>query len=280
MSAIPSFDEYLATLGRLTAHVDPTSATPEAAEIKMAAQSLSQLHEVTEATLTEWVELNPSLAPVLALVVGLSHEKFKNALRHHLGSAGWLTLAQTRPADMIHMLETEFDLIRLLEVQLDRSYSFGDVLVARAGGRVMASMGSQSGRRIEDEIEAIANDLGLPCVPRTRFVGRGGRTSPCDLAIPAGDTSAQIVVGAKGFDSTGSKLTDAVREIVDMANVRLPNQFVLVVVDGIGWKSRQADLRRIYALWKNRHIDGMYTLMTLDRFRTDLEAAARLRGLI
>ena len=58
--------------------------------------------------------------------------------------------------------------------------------------------------------------------------------------------NAAIAVAAKGFDSTGSKLTDAVREIEEMADVRLPRQFIMAVIDGIGWKSRQSDLRRIY----------------------------------
>ena len=37
---IPSYDEYVATLSRLTRHVDPTAPTAETAAIKMAAESL------------------------------------------------------------------------------------------------------------------------------------------------------------------------------------------------------------------------------------------------
>ena len=65
-----------------------------------------------------------------------------------------------------------------------------------------------------------------------------------------------------------------------MADVRLPRQYILAVIDGIGWKSRLADLRRIYRLWETRQIDGMYSLASLDIFRADLEEAARLRGLL
>lgn len=104
-------------------------------------------------------------------------------------------------------------------------------------------------------------------------------TAPCDLVVPDSG-NAQIVVAAKGFDSTGSKLTDAVREIQEMAEIRLPRQFVIAVIDGIGWKSRKADLRRIHGLWETQQIDGMYTLATLDQFRNDLEEAAKLRQLI
>jgi hypothetical protein len=87
-------------------------------------------------------------------------------------------------------------------------------------------------------------------------------------------------VAAKGFDSTGSKLTDAVREVEEMADVRLPTQFVMIVIDGIGWKSRIGDLRRIYQLWESQQIDGMYTLRSMDAFARDLENAARLRRLL
>jgi hypothetical protein len=132
---------------------------------------------------------------------------------------------------------------------------------------------------VEDEIEAIAEGLGLPYTLRTQFRGRSGRLAPCDLAIPNGE-SAEIVVAAKGFDSTGSKLTDAVREVERMVDVRLSRQYVMAVVDGIGWKSRAADLRRIHELWVNGEINGLYTLVTLDSFREDLEDAARLRGLL
>lgn len=147
------------------------------------------------------------------------------------------------------------------------------------GSRVTATSAGASGRRVEDEIEAIAKDLGLEYVPRTRFVGRNGQTAPGDLIVPNVE-DADIVVAAKGFHSTGSKLTDAFREIEEMAAVRRPTQFIMAVIDGIGWKSRQSDLRRIHGLWETKQIDGMYTLANLDQFRADLEHAARLRHLI
>lgn len=276
MSAAVPFDEYLGTLGRLTAHIDPTASTPQAEDIKEAAAELEALPAVDLANVAAWAAANPARVPVLGLVVGLGQEKLKNALRDEFDTSGWITLARERAVDLVSWLDTNFDLLRMLTVQQARQYEFGDVLVARAGSRVTATQAGQSGRKVEDEIEAIAKDLGLPYQTRTRFTGRGGRTAPCDLVLPD-SSSAEIVVAAKGFDSTGSKLTDAVREIEEMADIRQPRQFVMAVIDGIGWKSRQADLRRIHALWENQQIDGMYTLATLDTFRDDLAEAARLR---
>jgi hypothetical protein len=279
VTAIPTFEDYLASLGRLSAHVDPTASTPEAVAIKAAATSLKALPVVEIGSIAQWVKDHPAWVPVLGLSVGLSQERLKNTLRHAFNTSGWTTLAKARSIDLVNLLDVEFDLIRSLTVQRSRSYDFGDVLVARAGTRTTAVSARASGRRVEDEIEAIAVGLGLQCQTRTRFTGRNGRTAPCDLVIPSG-AEAEIAVAAKGFDSTGSKLTDAVREIEEMADVRLPRQFVIAVIDGIGWKSRQADLRRIFTLWENRQIDGMYTLVTLGVFRNDIEEAARLRGLL
>ncbi|TQK17748.1 hypothetical protein FBY40_0225 [Microbacterium sp. SLBN-154] len=276
---IPTFDQYIATLGRLTAHIDVTASTPEAEEIRDASDSLLALEPLNADTLAEWAREHSIRVPVLGLVVGLSQERLKNVLRDRFDTTGWTTLARTRPTDLIEWLDEDFDLIRQLDLQRSRHYGLGDILIARAGTRVTATRAGASGRKVEDEIEAIAAGLGLPYQTRTRFTGRNNQTAPCDLVVPdTGD--AQIVVAAKGFDSTGSKLTDAVREIQEMAAIRKPSQYVLAVIDGIGWKSRIADLRRIHQLWVDRDIDGMYTLATLDVFRDDLEEAARLRHLM
>src|SRR5205823_1424695 len=96
------------------------------------------------------------------------------------------------------------------------------------------------------------------------------------LAIPESGAGALIVCAIKGFDSTGSKLTDAVREVESMAAVRDARQFVHAVVDGIGWLSRQADLRRIHTLWTDRDINGLFSLAQLPAFKADLEQAAAI----
>jgi hypothetical protein len=246
----------------------------------MAAESLAALGPIDVITLEQWTRDNPQSVPVLGLSVGLSQEKLKNALRQHIGTTGWVTAARERPGEIVAMLDTEFGLIESLRAQLHRTYGFGDILVARAGTRVTAVSASTSGRVLEDRIEAIAVELGLTYETRTRFEGRFGRTAPCDLAIPAGGGSAQIVVAAKAFDSTGSKLTDAVREVEEMAEVRKGNQTVMAAIDGVGWLSRANDLRKIHTLWTNGEIDGMYTVSTLDRFKADLEEAARFKRLI
>ncbi|WP_141015639.1 hypothetical protein [Nocardioides sambongensis] len=277
---VPSYDEYVASLSRVTAHVDPTVATPDSLAVQAAATSLEALPTVDREMIAAWIERFPDAVPVLGLVVGLSQEKLKNALRQHLGTSSWTRAARVDPMGVAEMLDDEFGLAASLLAQRGRTYTFGDLLVARAGTRVYATSAGTAGRLVEDRIEEIAADLGLTYATRGRFEGRSGRTAPCDLAVPDSGRSAAIVVAAKAFDSTGSKLTDAVREVEEMAAVRKPSQFVMAVIDGIGWLSRANDLRKIHALWAAGEIDGMYTLATLGSFRADLEQAALLRGLL
>ena len=277
MAGIP-FEDYVASLGRLTAKIDPTASTPAAEEIREAVEALEALEGIDIDSVTAWAVTHPEQTYVLALVVGMSREKLTNQLRDWFSTGSWRKAALDHGADFITRLDEDFDLLRLLRAQRGETYSFGDVLVARAGTRATAASAGQSGRKIEGELEAIAQSLPLPYQPRTRFEGRNRRTAPADLAVPMGGRDCVIAVAAKGFDSTGSKLTDAVREIEEMADARTGGQVTLAVVDGIGWKGRMADLKRIWTLWDTGEIDGLYTLTTLDQFRDDLDGFTTLRG--
>ncbi len=272
-------EEYLGRLRRLTEHVDPMAASPEADAIRAAGASLDRLPEVGEEILVEWVTVHPESVNALGLAVGLSQEKLKNLLKVRFGSSSWARVAKGDPHGLVAWLVEEFDLVTALAQQRNRAYTFGDVLAARGTSRQTATSAGVAGRSIEDAVEQIVQDLGLPYAMRGRFVGRNGETGPADLAVPDFE-NAVVAVACKGFDSTGSKLTAAVTEVTEMANVRYAHQYVLAVVDGIGWLNRLGDFRRMYALAESRRIDGLYALADLDRFRDDLEQAARRHGLL
>jgi hypothetical protein len=156
--------------------VDPATPTAESAAIKAAVDSLAALKSINAATLEQWTRGNPQGVPVLGLTVGLSQEKLKNALKQHIGTTGWVAAARERPSEIVAMLDAEFGLVESLKAQIGRDYSFGDVLVARAGTRVTAVSASTSGRVLEDRIEAIAIELGLTY--ETRTGSRDGSAGP------------------------------------------------------------------------------------------------------
>lgn len=275
-----SLDDYMANLGRQSSLPDPTEVSPDGLVLKSAAADLAQLASVDRGTLQALIEAHPRYVEALGYAVGLTREKLQNNLRHRLGSSGFVTLAQRRGKELIEYLDQEFGLVPLVRSQLAREYDFGDVLVARAGTRALAKSATVAGRSLEDEIEDTVKHLGLPYLLRGTFTGLRGLTAPYDLAVVDDDEEPVIVVAAKAFDSTGSKLTDAVREIDQMATARQPTQFVMAVVDGIGWHRRRADLARIYNYWQNKAIDGLYTRATLGAFQGDLLEAARRLDLL
>jgi hypothetical protein len=247
-----AFEQFLLTLRRLGGTPSLDERATEA--VKDAAETLQTVPDVDRSSLARTIREHPSWVPILGLCVALSQEQLKNVLRYRLGSSGWRTLATTRAEELIELLDSEFGLVERISAERHRQWSFADILAERQASRSRAGGAIGRGRALEDEVERIVEGLGLPRTMRTRFVGRGGETSPCDLAIPGGGNQAQIVCAIKGFDSTGSKLSDAAGEIERMATVRQPRQFVYAVVDGIGWLSRQADLRRIYTLADRRPV--------------------------
>lgn len=272
MSTAIGFFELLASLADLGRVVRENPQLQ--ARIHSLVEELRAAGEPSRESLAAFVSAHSDAVPVLATVVGLTREMLKNQLRHRLETSSWEKLARTDPQRLVGMLD-EFGLIARLAEQMRRSWTFEDVLLERYLWSQRGASGAIGrGRGVEDQVEAVVRRIGLPFRLRTRFVGRGGASAPCDLAAPEGGDAAQIVVAMKGFNSTGSKLTDAVREIEAMADVRRPQQYVFAVIDGIGWKNRQADLRRIHQLWVDRSIDGLYTLAHLERFEDDVRSAA------
>jgi hypothetical protein len=278
MAEKTTFEQFRRTLTDL----GRTGVVPDEVRqlIESAAAGLAALPRVDRESLAALVRERPDWVPVLGAAVGLSHEALKNQLRARMGTAGWIQVALRDSLRLVAALDEGFDLVEQIKAQRERDWTFADILVERYGARTRAAGSIVRGRALEDEIEAIATGLDLPHEMRTRFMGRGGREVPCDIAIPAGGDRALIVGFAKGFNSTGSKLTDAVREVEQMASVRLPRQFVFAFVDGIGWLGRDRDLRRIYDLWATDEIDGLYSLARMDEFRQDLRTAALRLGLL
>jgi hypothetical protein len=276
---VPAFEAFRDSLQHLTGVPEPADLETRR-PYQAAAAALQGMHPVSGYALAELIRASPDWVPILASIAGLSHEQLKNVMRHRLGTSGWINLARERPEAIIGLLDDQYDLIRLVEQERDRTWSYGDVLFERAESRSRAGRAIGRGRRLEDEVEALVKSLGLPFALRTQFTGRGGRKAPCDLAIPEAGSGARIVCAVKGFDSTGSKLTDAVREVESMASVREPRQFVYAIVDGIGWLGRQADLRHIHTLWAERSIDGMFSLSQLPQFQEELARAAAIHRLL
>ncbi|MCI1747118.1 MAG: hypothetical protein LKI24_02805 [Acidipropionibacterium sp.] len=143
----------------MTTPTDPTLSTPAADRIRESVAELEALPSVDEASLVDWVQRNPAQAYVLGLTVGIGQEKLKNQVNHWFGTGSWAKAAREHGPELIRHLDDDYGLLRLITVQRGRRYSFADVLIARAGTRVTATSAGRSGRRVEDELEKIAQEL-------------------------------------------------------------------------------------------------------------------------
>lgn len=275
----PSFESYLKTLAPVSAH--PVAAEPQALDLCIRATSaLDAAAPVDAPKLAQIVAADPAIVPVLAAAVGFSQERLRTWLQGRFATAGWVQLGRTRSRELIEALDKDFGLVSVLGTQMEREWTWADVLARVMAPRQRAGDAVQQGRELEDAVQDVLERLRLPYLPRTRFEGTGGQTAPADFAIPSDGADALIAIGVKGFDSTGSKLGDAMREIEEMAKVRRPMQFIFVVADGHGWLRRQNDLRRIHGLWTANRVDGVYTQATLSDFSDAVAAAARRLDLI
>lgn len=97
---IGSFEEYVESLSQLSNPFDPTVPTAESDEIRTVAAGLVALGGVDRRSLAAFIQREPDAVPVLGMAVGLTREKLKNVLRHHLGSSGWITQDLRRIYDL------------------------------------------------------------------------------------------------------------------------------------------------------------------------------------
>lgn len=273
-----SVEELISSLSNLE-RIEPRQDLEMANRIQNLLDELSPLKNLNSEILIRFLSEHPDAVPLLAMSCGLGQEQLKNQLKFKFNTSSWTLLARSKPTELVEYFDTEYSLLKQLNMEMNKKWTFSEVLVERhLWSRKSGSASVGRGREIEDAVELIVRQLGLHYIMRTRFTGRGEETAPCDLAIPAGMEQAQIVIGMKGFNSTGSKLTDAVTEIEKMAAVRRPSQYVFAVIDGIGWLNRQADLHRIYHLASSHRIDGLFTLQTMADLRDSvIEAAHRLK---
>jgi hypothetical protein len=276
---VPTFEEYLASLSPVSTF--PVGGVPADLELcERATEAVSSMDPLDASKLATAISNEPDLLPVLAAVAGLSQERFKGWLKANFDTAGWITLGRQRALDVVRAMQDQFDILDLLREQSARDWTWADVLAQVMSPRGRAGSAIQQGRDLEDQVEAAIDAVSLPFVARTRFLGTNASTAPADFAIPGSEGKASIAVAVKGFDSTGSKLSDARREIEEMATIRKPGQYIFAVIDGHGWARRQGDLRRIHELWEKDRIEGLFNQKSLVEFQAALQDAGRRLRLI
>lgn len=230
--------------------------------------------DVAAADLAALLREQPLTLDVCRLLTGRGQEPMAHDICGALGltSGNWKTLrgrGRKDPEAMAAAL-VRIGILELIREQIWREWTIEDVLVDRYKlGRGRAIAGQSRGRALEDEVEAALVAAGVPFEARVTFVAPNGTTAKCDFAVPTRD-KPKIVVEVKGYEATGSKLTDFLGDILKIKQAKSYHTYILVVTDGRGWHNRKSDLKHLVDLHHDGTIEMIYTRKRLEQFTVDV----------
>lgn len=269
-------DRLLAELGELPSHWMDEKAQALVAHLKLSVGRLRALgRPVVSQDLADELREDQRFLDICRLFLGKGQEPAAHMLSdaidgQRLSWSKLKSMARHQPDDLANAL-SELKLPEIIQSHLTRRWEAEDILVERykmSRGRAIA--GQRRGRGLEDEVGAVLDELSIPFDRGVTFTGKKGATAKCDFAIPTRD-HPKVVVEAKGFEATGSKLTDFLGDILKIAQAKDFHMYFFLVTDGRGWHNRVSDLRKIVEYHHDNLIDMVYTRSRL----ADLAAHVR-----
>lgn len=227
----------------------------------------------TAADLAALLEETADFLDVCRLFIGVSQETAAHQISAHLPPPprSWTALrrlARDAPSTLADAL-VEIGLPAVIFTDMHKQWTTEDVLTDRYRmSRGRATAGQARGRSLEVKVEEVLRPL-VPFEPRVTFTGRKGVTAKCDIAIPTRN-HPKIVIEAKGFEATGSKLTDFLGDIRKIIDAKESRTYFFVVTDGCGWLHRSSDLQHVVDHQHTKDIDMIYTSARLTQLAHDV----------
>ena len=158
---------------------------------------------------------------------------------------------------------------------VNRPLIWSDVLVERLkGGRGSAIKGQSRGRGMEDFVEGIVRSVFGPdqVAVRGSFLGAKGQgNAKADFAIPSMEDPS-ILIETKAYGATGSKQSDVLGDIAKILEEKRHDTVFILVTDGVTWKERANDLRRLISLQNEGKIQRIYTKSMAHQLKADLQS--------
>lgn len=209
----------------------------------------------------------------IRLLLELSRDEFSIEFRELLGEGGiGITRFRSDRAAFLSTLD-EMGVMDSLEALVNADLSWRDILIERLKtGRGSAIKGQKRGRFLEDRTEAVVDAVysAVGYDVRCRFDGASGlSTEKADFAIPS-RTDPRILIEVKAYGATGSKQTDVLGDIFRVVDEKRHDTNLLLVTDGISWKRRVNDLRRLVDMQNQGHITRIYTSSMFPDLEEDL----------
>jgi DpnII restriction endonuclease. len=208
---------------------------------------------------------------ICRLFLGISKDQLVSVLRGTRGDEGiGVKSYHAKPDAFIEDLLST-GLLKAMAEEVNRKPRWCNVLIERLrSGRGSAIAGQRRGRGVEDFAEAIVTKVfGKNFQTRCTFNGPRRQVAKCDFAIPS-KSAPRILIESKGYGATGSKMTDILGDIRTIIATKRPDTSLLFFTDGLTWKQRKSDLRKIVEFQNNGDITRIYTYAMADQFEADL----------
>lgn len=259
-------------------------ADPHAEAVISLLKSLPTKAPLKESDVIRMLETDfRAASTVLRLFLGMAKDEYDRdipALFDGQG-AGKVTQFRDDPAGYVAAFG-KLGLLTKMNAEIHRPLHWHDRLVGLfEGGWGSARKGQLRGRMLEDFVEDILLEVFRKdqISTRSQFIGANGLSSEkADFAIPSPD-DAHILIEVKAFNATGSKQTDVLGDIFRIVEQRRDDTAFLLVTDGISWKARQSDLRKIIKLQNEGKIRRIYTMAMAAELRKDLISLKQAAGL-
>jgi hypothetical protein len=91
----------------------------------------------------------------------------------------------------------------------------------------------------------------------------------CDFAVP-GRKLPRIVVEAKGYGATSSKMSDIIGDLDTIVRAKRHDTTLIFVTDGLTWKQRKSDLGKIVERQNRGEITPIYASGMAGQLEEDL----------
>ena len=215
---------------------------------------------------------------LIRLFLDQSKDELTGSLREALKGRGiGVSAFQTDPDGFLKGL-ISLGVLDKIDEAIGSPVTWRDILIERLkSGRGSAIKAQARGRFLEDKTEeAVREVFGIGHYDsRCRFVGAGGSGSEkADFAIPSKE-DPRILIEVKAYGATGSKQTDILGDMERIVSMKRHDTTLLFVTDGVTWKLRPNDLRKLIEMQNRGHISRIYTSKMFPELVQDL---VRLRS--
>ena len=208
---------------------------------------------------------------IIRLILEFSKDEFKVKLKDLLGDGGVgvTRFRSDRESFVSAILKAGFS--EKSNELLSAKITWQDLLLERLKyGRGSAIKGQTRARDLENLVEDAIRVVFIQQYDvRCSFTGPGGEEKT-DFAIPSKE-HPRILIEVKAYGATGSKQTDIIGDIGKIIRVKRSDTNLLLVTDGITWKERMSDLKKLVQYQNAGDITRIYTKSMISDLSSDLK---------